>query len=89
MASKKILSDDRIMEVLFIEDFEDDLIQESDSSESIDSERPESPETVLISDVAAEATPKTSLSHCPPLPPITANAGLNTNIQNTDVVFCK
>jgi hypothetical protein len=47
---------------LFSEDSEDDLIPESDSSESSDSERPESLEISVISDVAGEATPETSPS---------------------------
>jgi hypothetical protein len=75
------------MEVLFNEDSEDDLIPESDSSESSDCERLESPETVLISDIADEATLKTLPSQCLPVLPITANTGLNTDIQNTDVMF--
>jgi hypothetical protein len=57
-ASKK--SGDRITEVLFNEGFEDDLIPESVSTKSSDSERPESPDTALISDVADQATPETS-----------------------------
>jgi hypothetical protein len=85
MASKKILSGDRIMEVLFNEESEGGLIPECDSNESSDSERPGSPEIALISDVADEATPDTVPS-CLPLPPFTTNTGLNTNIQNTDVV---
>jgi hypothetical protein len=87
MASRRIMSGDRIMEVLFNEDSEDDLIIESDSSESNESERPESPEIALTSDVAVEATPETLPSCCPPLPPSTANTGLNTDIQNTDVMY--
>jgi hypothetical protein len=47
---------------------------------------PESPEIALISDVADEATHETSPGYCPHLPPSTANAGLNTNIQNIDVM---
>jgi hypothetical protein len=38
----EIMSGDHIMEVLFNEDSEDDLIPESDSSQSTDSERPTS-----------------------------------------------
>jgi hypothetical protein len=58
IARKKTLNGGRIMEVLFNEDSEDDLIPESDSSESSDSERPASPEIFLISDAAHEATRK-------------------------------
>lgn len=77
MASK--MSGDCIMGVLFNEDSENDLISESDSSESSDPERLESPEIVLISAVADEAITKTLPSHCLPLTPIRANTGLNTN----------
>jgi hypothetical protein len=68
------------------ENSEDDLIPESDSSESSDNERPESPDISMISDVANEATPETSPRHCSPLPRFKTKAGLNTNIQNTDVM---
>jgi hypothetical protein len=44
MASRKIMSGSLIMEVLFNGDSEDDLIIESDSSESSDNEWTESPE---------------------------------------------
>jgi hypothetical protein len=71
------------MEVLFNANSEDDLIAESDSSESGDSEWTGSPEIAFVSDVADEATPKTSSIYCLPLPPSTANTGLNTDIQNT------
>jgi hypothetical protein len=47
MASKRILSGDHIMKVLFNEDSEDNLNPESDSSESSDIEMPESPEIAL------------------------------------------
>jgi hypothetical protein len=40
MTSKKMLSGDRIMEVLFNKDAGDSLIPESDSHESCDSEMP-------------------------------------------------
>lgn len=57
---KKILSDDRMMELLFNEDSDDNLIPESNYSKLSDSERPESPEVALIIDIANEATPETS-----------------------------
>jgi hypothetical protein len=87
MASKKVLSGDHIMEELFNEYSEDNLIPESDSGESSDSERPESPEIALISDVSDEATPKTSQNYCLSLQPFIANRGLITDIHNTDVMF--
>jgi hypothetical protein len=86
IASKKILSGDHIMEVLFNTDSEDDLIPDSDSSRSSGIERPESPEISVISDISHEATHKTLPSHCLPLPPFTANSGLKTDIENTDVM---
>jgi hypothetical protein len=86
MASKRILSGDHIMEVLFNEDSEDGLITECNLNESSDIERPGSPEIALISDFADEATPDTLPSCYPPFAPFTANTGLNTNIQKTDVM---
>jgi hypothetical protein len=86
MASKKILRGDHIMKVLFNADSEDDLIPYSDSSQSSGSERPESTAIFVISDILDEATPKTLPSHCLPLPAFTANACLNTDIENTDVM---
>jgi hypothetical protein len=86
MVSKKKPSGNRMMQVLFNGDPEDDLIPQSHSNESSDSEGPESPEIALISDVADTATPETSPSYYSPLPPFTANTGLNTNIQNTHVM---
>jgi hypothetical protein len=86
MASKKVFSGDHIMEMLFNEDSEDSLNPESNSSESSDSEMPESPEIALMSDIADEATPETSPSYSPHLPPFTANTGLNTDIQDIDVM---
>jgi hypothetical protein len=74
------------MEVLFNKDYDDNLIPETDSNESSDSKEPESTEITLITDVADEVTPETSPGYCPPFPPFTANAGLNTDIQNTDVM---
>jgi hypothetical protein len=61
-------------------------ILKTNSSESSENERPESPEIALIIDVTDEATPETSPSYCPPLLPFTTNSGLNTDIQNTDVM---
>jgi hypothetical protein len=87
MASKKILSGDHLMEELFNKYSEDNLIPESDSGESNDSERPESLEIALISDVSDEATPETSQSYSVPLQPFTANTGLITAIQNTEFFF--
>jgi hypothetical protein len=84
MGSKKILSGDHIMEVLFNEDSDHNLIPETDFNESSDNEKPESPEIILITDVADEAIPETSPGYCPPFPPFAANAGLNTDIQSTD-----
>jgi hypothetical protein len=52
MASKKILSSDRTMQVLFNEYSDDDLIAGSNSNQSHDSERPKSPETAAISYVS-------------------------------------
>jgi hypothetical protein len=52
MASQKILGGDHTMQILFNEDSEDDLITESNSNQSSDSERPKSPETAIISDVS-------------------------------------
>jgi hypothetical protein len=72
MASKKILSGESMIELLFSEDSEDSLIPESDSSESSDSERPESPEIAVISDIADEVTPETSPIYCLPLPQFTS-----------------
>jgi hypothetical protein len=80
MASKPILCGDCIMEVSFNKD------SETNSSESSDNERPESPEIALIIDITDEATPETWPSYYPPLLPFTANAGPNTDIQNTDVM---
>jgi hypothetical protein len=83
MASKKLLSGSRIVEVLFDED---DLIPESDYNDSDDNERTRSPEIALISDVADKATTETLPGNCPHLSPFTANAGLNSDIQNTDIM---
>jgi hypothetical protein len=59
ITSKKVISANYIIEVLVNGDSEDDLIPESDSSESCDSGRPKSPEIALISDTADETTPET------------------------------
>jgi hypothetical protein len=45
MASMKVLSGDCMMEVLFNEDYEDNLIRESDINDSSDSKRTESKTT--------------------------------------------
>jgi hypothetical protein len=62
------------------------LIPESDASQSSDSRRPGSPENAVISDVSDESIPKTLPSHCMPLLPFTEYAGLNTDIENADVM---
>jgi hypothetical protein len=86
MASKKILSGNCILEILFNEDSEDSLFPESNSSQSSGSERPESEAVAMISDISDEAMLETLPSCCPPLPPFTANVGLNTDIENADVM---
>jgi hypothetical protein len=57
MVSKKILSGDCVMKVLYNEDSEDDLIPESNYNESRGGERTESPEIAMIHDIENEATP--------------------------------
>jgi hypothetical protein len=57
MVSKKILSGECIMEVLFNEDSEDNLIPDSNYNESRDGERTVSPEIAMICDIEDEATP--------------------------------
>jgi hypothetical protein len=76
-----------MMEILFNEYCEDVLIPESDSSQLSDSERPKSPQIAAISYVLGEAMCETSPRYFLPLPPFTVNMGLNTDVQNTDVVL--
>jgi hypothetical protein len=76
-----------MVEVLFNEDCEDILIPESASSQSSDSERPKSPKIIVISYVSDEGIHETSPSYFLRLPPFTVNIGLNTEVQNTDVVL--
>jgi hypothetical protein len=52
MVSKKIVSSDHTMQVLFNEYSEDDLIAGSNSNQSLDSEGPTSAETTAISEVS-------------------------------------
>jgi hypothetical protein len=73
------------MEVLSHEDHEDGVILEINSSQSRDSERPESREIAIISNISDEATPETSPSFCLPLPQFAAN-DMNTDIENKDAM---
>jgi hypothetical protein len=40
----------------------------------------------MITDISNEAMLETLPSYCPPLPPFTSNIGLNTDIENADVM---
>jgi hypothetical protein len=61
------------MEVLFNEDPDDELVPESNFSQSCDSERPKFHEIALLGDFPVEATPKTSPCYCLLLPLFTVN----------------
>jgi hypothetical protein len=65
------------------------LIPESDSSQSSDSERPKPPKITVLSYILGEAMHETSPRYFLPLAPFTVNIGLNTDVQNTDVLFVK
>jgi hypothetical protein len=80
MTSKKPLSLDRIMDVLFSKDSEDTLISEFDSIESSDSEGPAFPKITMISDTSGDETPETLPTYCAPFLPFTVNVVLNAGI---------
>jgi hypothetical protein len=89
MASKKRLSGKCIVEVLFNEDSEEDLIPEFNSSQAVKDLNSQNCHDLYVTFQRKPHPTHHQVTVCLPFPPFTVNACLNTDIQNTVDVICE